>query len=87
MINAEGWNRERGCGRVGPSIARAVHSPGQLRDVFASHGRRLSDQTLRGAALAQGSQQTLHDRVRLLAELFGMALGHSPKCEVGGDDD
>ena len=61
MINIQGWNRERGCGRVGPATARAVHSPGRLRDGFASLGRCLSDQSLRGG-LAQGSQQTLHDR-------------------------
>ena len=77
MINIQGWNRERGCGRVGPATARAVHSPGRLRDGFASLGRCLSDQSLRGG-LAQGSQQTLHDRMLLLAELFGMALTFTP---------
>jgi hypothetical protein len=56
---------------------RAVHSPGRLRDGFASLGRCLSDQSLRGG-LAQGSQRTLHDRMLLLAELFGMALTFTP---------
>jgi hypothetical protein len=32
---------------------------------------------LRGG-LAQGSPQTLHDRMLLLAELFGMALTFTP---------
>ena len=63
---------------MGPFIARAVHSPGQL---YASLGRCLSDQSLRGG-LAQGSQQTLHDRMLLLAELFGMAL-----CQTADNGD
>src|SRR5438552_5309239 len=67
---------ERGCGRVGPCIARAVHSPGRLRDVLVPFGCRLSDQCLRGT-LAQGSQQTLHDRMLLLAELVGMEVGEA----------
>jgi len=58
-MNVEGWNGKRGCGRVGSSIARAVHSPEQPSSVFISVGCRLSDQSLCGA-LAQGSQQTLH---------------------------
>jgi hypothetical protein len=37
------------------------------------HGRRLSDQSVRGAP-PQGAEQTLHDRMLLVAELFGMAL-------------
>jgi hypothetical protein len=37
------------------------------------HGRRLSDQSVRGAP-AQRSEQTLHDRMLLVAELFGMTL-------------
>jgi hypothetical protein len=37
---------------------------------------RLSDQSLR-SALAQGSQQTLHDRILLLAELVGMKIGEA----------
>jgi len=99
VINIEGWNRKRGCGRVGPSIARAVHSPGRLRDGFASLGRCLSDQSLRGG-LAQGPQQTLHGRMLLLAELFGMALrqtadngdrgelwlGREPDLDIDGVD-
>ena len=39
-------------------------------------GRRRSDQSMRGP-LAQGSQQTLHDRMLLLAELVGMEFGET----------
>ena len=76
MINVEGWDRERGCGRGGPYIARAVHSPGRLHEVLVSVGCRLSDQSLRGV-LAQGSQQTLHDRMLLRAELVGVEFGET----------
>lgn len=46
--NIEGWDKERGSGRVGRYMARA-----------------------------QGSQQRLHDRVLLLAELVGMQVGET----------
>jgi hypothetical protein len=59
--------------RVGPAIARAVHSP----------ERSCCDQSLRGI-LAQGSQQTLHDRMLLLAELTGMEFGETVDDGNGG---
>ena len=77
MINIQGWNRERGCGRVGPATARAVHSPRAAARRFRIPRPLSRDQSLRGG-LAQGSQQTLHDRMLLLAELFGMALTFTP---------
>ncbi|HEX3440581.1 MAG TPA: hypothetical protein VHT93_09560 [Pseudolabrys sp.] len=46
-------------------------------------GCRFSDQSLRGA-LAQGSQQTLHDRMLLLAELVGMEVGETTDNGDGG---
>lgn len=64
-------------GGSGPPQPEPSTAPGRLRDGFASLGRCLSDQSLRGG-LAQGSQQTLHDRMLLLAELFGMALTFTP---------
>ena len=60
-------------GGSGPPQPQPSTAPGRLRDGFASLGRCLSDQSLR-VGLVQGSQQTLHDRMLLLAELFGMAL-------------
>ena len=44
----EGWHNGRGCGRVGPFIARAVHSPGRLHAVVVALGAALSDEFLSG---------------------------------------
>jgi hypothetical protein len=57
-----------------------------LSDALLSVGQRLSDQSLRGA-LTQGSQQSLHGRMLLLAELVGMEVGESADdgegCQLG----
>jgi hypothetical protein len=47
-----------------------------MRDGLVSIACRLSDQSLRFAP-AQGSQQTLHDRMLLLVELVGMEVGEA----------
>ena len=61
MINVEGWDRERGCGRGGPYIARAVHSPGRLREVLVSVGCRLAAREI--IAEPSGESRTLRGRV------------------------
>ena len=90
--------------REGLWAGRALHSPsrpqpGRLRNGFASLGRCFSGQSSH-RGLAQRSQQTLHGRMLLLAELFGMALrqtadngdrgelwlGREPDLDIDGVD-
>ena len=54
-----------------------------MGDGFSSVSSCLSDQSLRGG-VAQGSQQTLHDRMLLVAELFGVALRQTGNNGYGG---
>jgi len=72
---------ERGCGRVGPYIARAVHNPEQWgggRDVAE---RVLSDQ-LFGSLPPKRPQQTLHNRLLSRPELLGAFLAQPAyNCE------
>src|SRR3954470_8489027 len=55
---------ERGCGRVGPYIARAVHNPGQWGS---------GDQLL-GRLPSKRPQQALHNRMLSCPELLGLNL-------------
>src|SRR6516165_9235739 len=64
----------RGCGRVGPSIARAVHSPGRWDN--GRGAERLCKEVLRGL-LPKSLQQTLHDRMLFRSELVGVFLAQS----------
>ena len=64
---------ERGCGRVGPYIARAVHNPGQWGSGRGVAERLLSDQ-LFGSLPSKRPQQTLHDRMLSRPELLGVFL-------------
>jgi hypothetical protein len=64
---------ERGCGRVGPYIARAVHRPGQWGSGRGVAKRLLGEQLL-GRLPPKRPQQTLHDRMLSLPELLGVFL-------------
>src|SRR5258706_4219985 len=71
----------RGCGRVGPYVARAVHSPGQWGRGRGVAERLLGDQ-LRGRLPPKRPEQTLHDRMLLRPELLGPFLAQpADKCE------
>ena len=69
----EGSLDGRGCGRVGPFIARAVHRPGQWGSGRRGARRFLSNEVL-GSLLPERLQQTLHDRMLSRPELFGVSL-------------
>src|SRR5260370_34724439 len=77
LIGATGGFRglldERGCGRVGPYIARAVHNPGQWGSGRGVAKRLLSDELL-GSLPPKSPQQTLHGRMLSRPELLGMFL-------------
>lgn len=64
---------ERGCGRVGPYIARAVHNPGQWGSGRGCAKRLLSDQ-LFGTLAPKRPQQTLDDRMLSRPELLVVFL-------------
>src|ERR1700730_17994648 len=80
LIGRAGWLPglldERGCGRVGPYIARAVHNPGQWSGDrrFAEHF--LSEHLL-GGLPPERPQQTLHDRMLPRPELLRVFLPQS----------
>ena len=72
---------ERGCGRVGPYIARAVHNPEQWGSGRGVVERALGDQPF-GSPLSERPQQTLHNRMLSLSELLGVFLAQpAANCE------
>src|SRR3984893_19143306 len=77
LIGRAGWLPglldERGCGRVGPYIARAVHNPGRWGSGRGVAERLLSDQ-LFCSLPSKRPQQTLHDRMLSRPELLGVFL-------------
>ena len=72
---------ERGCGRVGPYIARAVHNPGQWDSSRGVAERVLGDQPF-GSPPSEHPQQTLHNRIRLFPNSSGyFSLSRPTICE------
>ena len=76
LTGFEARSTERCCGRVGPLIARAVHSQGG-GDSGRGAKWLLSNEHL-GRLLPERREQPLHDRMLSRPELLGMFFTQSP---------